>query len=200
MNWLVFLLALAAAGTVYGAGRGFGMGAKGLSRADSVFRNGREGLRLLLERVEREEAPDLIRGAMCYRPAAVPERVEYLCPVCDGRTWHGGRIAGMLHGRIDGMRRAMAELRENRYFNGFLDEREFCAHCSVEETEDPGFYLVMAYHEGDTVRARVQLLDLQMLVGLVRGELSFTDSYDARLPLKDRILRLRALLDMEREP
>ncbi len=197
MNWIVVLLILAAAGTVFGARRGLGMVGKGSTSVDSIVRNGREGLRLLLARVEREEEPELVRGAMCYRPAAVPERVEYICPVCGERTWYGGDCAVILHGQMNGIRRAMTELEQTPYFKAFLDESQFCSSCVEGETESPRFFLVLAYPEGDTIRTSVQLFDLQMLVGLVRGELDFADSFDARLPLKSRVGRLRVILGIE---
>ena len=161
---------------------------------------GREGVRLLLSRLEREEAPDFIMGAMCYRPAALPDRVEYICPVCGERTWFGGETGMMLHREAEPMRRAMAELEGNPLFHAVLDETAFCPRCSgAMNPVNPRFILDLVYPEGDTVSTPVVLFDLLILVGFVRGELFLLDSHDARLPLKESVPRLRTLLGAGRQ-
>ncbi len=130
MNWVVIVLAAVAVGTAFGVGRGFSLQGKGPVSVNRLVRSGREGIRLLLERVEREETPDVVMGAMCYRTAAVPERAEYICPVCGGRTWYGGQAAYTLTREADSMRRAMLEINGTPYFQAFLDESAFCSTCS----------------------------------------------------------------------
>jgi len=198
LNWIWIVIVLAALGAAFGVGRGFLVGGKGPVSVSRLFRGGREGVRLLLSRVEREEAPDFIMGAMCYRPAMAPDRVEYICPLCGERTWFGGETGEMLHREAEPMRRAIAELDGNPFFHAILDETAFCSHCSGELAPgNPRFILNLVYTEGDTVSTPVELHDLQMLVGLVGGELVFADSYDARLPLKDSVPRLRTLLGVD---
>jgi len=199
LNWVWPVLILALLGTAFGVGRGLFVTGKGPVSVSRLLKGGREGVRLLLERVEREEAPDFIMGAMCYRPAMPPDRVEYICPVCGERTWFAGDVGELLHREAEPMRRAMAELDGNPFFQVLLDETAFCSHCSgALYPGNPRFILNLVYAEDDTVRTPVELFDLQMLVGLVNGELVFADSYDARLPLRDRIPRLRAILGVDR--
>jgi hypothetical protein len=198
MGWLLAVLAAVAGLAAVGVGARLCVNGKEPS-VNRLIGSGREGLRLLLERVEREDPPELVRGAMCYRTAALPDRFEYLCPSCGTRTWYAGDEAGFLAREAEAMRRAMADLQETPYFRAFLDESAFCSSCSfVDADQVPRFVLAVVYREGDTVRTPVGLYDLQILDGLVRGELSFTDSYDARLPLKDMTDRLRAMLDIQR--
>lgn len=199
MNWFWLVLILFALGAAFGVGRGLSVAGKGTVTVNRLLKGGRDGVRLLLERVEREEAPDFIMGAMCYRPAMSPERVEYICPVCGGRTWFGGQTGETLHREAEPMRRAMAELEGNTFFHAVLDETAFCSHCSgALDPENPRFILNLVYTDGDTVSTPVELFDLQMLVGFVNGELVFADSYDARQPLRDRVPRLRVLLGVDR--
>lgn len=199
MNWFWTVLVLVLLGTALGVGRGFFVAGKSPVSLSRLLKGGREGVRLLLSRVESEQAPDFIMGAMCYRTAAPPERTEYICPVCGERTWFGGDV-GMMLGRDAGpMRRAIAELEGNPYFQASLDESAFCSRCSGGlNPGHPGFILELVYAEGDTVSTPVQLFDLQMLVGFVSGELVFADSYDARLPLRESLPRLRTLLGVDR--
>lgn len=197
MNWLIVLIVVAGAGAVFGLGRVRSNPVKGAETMKSFTSNGREGIRLLLARIEREEAPDFVMGAMCYRPAAPPDRFEYICPVCGGRTWYSGETAETLAREADAMRRAMLEIGGNPYFLAMLDESAFCPSCAGGSPEPPRFRLDIVYARGDTVSSVVGLYDLQLLAGLVRGELSFTDSYDARLPLKDSLSRLRTLLGVQ---
>lgn len=200
MNWIWIVLIPVVLGAAYGVGRGFSVAGKGSAAVNRVLKGGRESIRLLLERVEREEAPDYIMGAMCYRTAMPPDRVEYICPVCGERTWFAGETGEFLLREAEAMRRAMSELEGNPYFQALLDETAFCHGCSGALSPDnPVFMLDLVYGEGDTVSTPVQLSDLQMLVGLVRGELSFTNSNDATLPLKDGVTRLRQLLGIDRE-
>jgi hypothetical protein len=195
VNWIWLAVILAALGTAFGVGRGLHVSGKDPLSVSRLLKGGREGVRLLLERVEREEAPDFIMGAMCYRPAMAPDRVEYICPVCGERTWFAGQTGETIHREAEPMRRAIAELDGNPFFRATLDETLFCANCTGElNPENPRFILNLVYTEGDTVSTPVELFDLRMLVGLVKGELVFTDSYDARLPLKDGAARLRRLL------
>ncbi len=63
---VIILLAVAAAGALAGVG-GTGF-LKGPMRVVRALSSGRERVRLLLERVEKEESPEFVMGAMCYAP------------------------------------------------------------------------------------------------------------------------------------
>jgi len=83
--------------------------------------------------------------------------------------------------------------------NGFFDlslEETFCSHCSAGDSTGE-VRLLVVYAEGDTVRTPVCLNDLQMIEGLLGGELSYTQSNDSRSPLKNSLDRLRTILGME---
>ncbi|MFO7627702.1 MAG: hypothetical protein R6V62_10610 [Candidatus Fermentibacteraceae bacterium] len=152
-------------------------------------------VRLLLSRVEREEAPDFVMGAMCYSPVALPERVEYVCPVCGERTFYGQYEGSFVQWELPAMRRMVEEMEGNGFFELLLEET-FCGHCTAGDPTGEARLLVV-YAEGDTVRTPVCLNDLQMLEGLVRGELSYTQSNDSQSPLRSSLDRLRTILGME---
>lgn len=198
MVWEAVGVLLVLTGAFLGTGRRMRCGGKDMISLEKVFRSGRDRLRILLERVEREEPPEFVMGAMCYRPAAVPDRVEYICPVCAGRTLYSGNTAYMLHQEIDAVRRLMGELAETPFFTASLDEGQLCSWCSEDRPDEPELFLSLVYEEGDTVVTSVTLQDIQVLSGLVSGELSYSDSYDAKHPLNAQLLRLRRLLDIQR--
>ncbi len=194
MNWLpVALLVLAAALAVTGSGRV--PPRKGNVGIDRLMRTGRAGIGRLLARVELEEAPEFVMGAMCYAPAAFPERAEYICPVCGGRTLYGSPHAHFIQRELDTMRRMTAALEGNGYFQAFLEE-DLCAACHPG-LEFPAVSLVLVYEEGDTVRTQANPDDLRMLNGLLRDGLAYTTDNDSRVALKNGLERLRTILGME---
>ncbi len=193
MNWTVLLLTLLAAGAVFGAGRSGGHGdPPGIMR---FMHCSRERLRLMLRRVERSEAPEYVMGAMCYEPVALPDRADYLCPVCGERTVYGFDQAQLIQYDLPAMRRLAAEMEGNGLVEASLEET-FCGFCHPGDVPRD-VVLAMTYPEGDTVRTPVCLLDLQVLSGFLSGGLSFTDSYDATLPLREHADRLRVMLGIE---
>jgi hypothetical protein len=191
---VVILLAVAAAGALAGVG-GAGF-LKGPMRVVRALNSGRERIRLLLERVEKEESPEFVMGAMCYAPMAFPERVEYVCPVCGERTFFAYSEAGVLQWDIHAMRRLVEEMGDNGFFEAALVET-FCGNCHPGET--PGVSLRLVYAPGDTVVTPVTLSDLQMISALIQGRLSYFTGNDSQAPLKEHTDRLRSILGMEPE-
>lgn len=187
MNWLPVALAVLSA-----TGAGMAFHCKSPFRVLRIFHDGRERVRQLLSRVEREEAPDFVMGAMCYSPVALPDRVEYICPVCGERTYFGQYEGSFVQWELPAMRRIVSGMEDNGFFEAVLEET-FCSHCTGGEPVGEARLLVI-YAEGDTVRTPVCLNDLQMIDGLLRGELSYTQSNDSRSPLKSSLDRLRTIL------
>lgn len=187
MNWLVVALAVLSA-----TGAGMALHVKSPFRVLRILRDGRERVRQLLSRVEREEAPDFVMGAMCYSPVALPDRVEYICPVCGERTYFGQYEGSFVQWELPAMRRIVSGMEDNGFFEAVLEET-FCSHCAEGEPVGEARLLVI-YAEGDTVRTPVCLNDLQMIDGLLRGELSYTQSNDSQSPLKSSLNRLRTIL------
>lgn len=189
MAWMsIALVAVCATGAV----AGIALHQKSPLKVLRLFQGGRDRVRFLLERVEREEAPDFVMGAMCYSPVALPERVEYICPVCGERTFFGQHEGFFAQWELPAMRRMVEGMADNGFFDLRLEET-FCSHCAAGDPTCEARLLVI-YAQGDTVRTQVNLADLHMLEGLLRGELSYTTSNDAQSPLKSRLDRLRTIL------
>lgn len=194
MYWIpLILLLLSAAGVAFGVGHA--REHKGPLGIIKLLESGRTRLRLMLSRIEREPAPDQIMGAMCYEPIAVPNRADYICPVCGERTLYGYPEGYFILESLPPMRRIIDEIAGNEFFDATLEET-FCGVCHTGNAAR-GVTLVIAYPEGDTVRTAATLHDLHILRGFIGGELSYTDSYDALLPLRGNTDRLRTLLGLE---
>jgi len=192
--WIsLVLVALSAAGVALGVGHHREQ--KGPLNIIRILESGRTRLRLMLSRIEREPAPDQIMGAMCYEPMAVPNRADYVCPVCGERTLYGYPEGYFILESIPPMRRIIEEMEGNDFFSATLEET-YCGVCHPGDSLR-GVTLVIAYPEGDTVRTTATLHDLRILQGFISGELSYTDSYDALLPLRGNTDRLRTLLGIE---
>lgn len=193
MGWvLVGLLALTAGGIALGVGHGGNR--KSPPGVVRIMGCGREKLRLMLSRVEREPAPEPVMGAMCYEPMCLPDRIEYICPSCGGRTLYDGMAGDRISWELPVMRRMVEGFGGNQFFRAFLEEG-FCDSCHSGEPSGL-IRLVLVYADGDTVRNSVGLSDIQMIDAFIRGRLSYTDSYDATHPLRDGTGRLRTLLGL----
>ncbi len=194
MNWIaVALLALSAAGIAFGVGHaGFLANPMKMVR---MMHGGRERLRLLLERVERENAAEYVMGAMCYSTVAPPDRVEYICPVCGERTFYGQSEAARIQWELPAMRRMVEEWSGNGFFEASIEET-YCSNCNPADSTGET-RLVLVYSEGDTVRTAVGMTDLQMITGLLNGELSYETNNESIAPLKGNTERLRAILGIE---
>ena len=185
------LAALAAAGTVSGAS------AEEIPpiTADSLRSLSRQDLHQLLARLEQEEPPEAIRGAMCYRVAGPPSVAEYTCPVCGEKTVYTDELTGFIENRLESARRLAAAVDSATVFSVKLDETAFCSSCSRDSLRTPGLFIVV----DDTLRSPVSETDLRMLHGFVQGNLYWSTETDDRLPLRDHAARLAALLGLPAE-
>jgi hypothetical protein len=113
-----------------------------------------ELLRLLRELAASPAPQDLAEGAMCYKVAGPPERVEYVCPRCGERTLYArsdSAGAGDRKGDWDMMecvardipacRRRVVQIRG---IGVELDESAFCKKCRPDE-KDPVLELVVKF-------------------------------------------------------
>jgi hypothetical protein len=194
MNWVALILAVLSAG-----GIAYGVGQTRLAKSPvsimKVFSQGRERLRLMLMRLEKEDEPDFCFGAMCYEPMALPERADYLCPVCGTRTVYTYSEAEFILSTLPSMRRIAAELDESGHFRVSLEEL-LCSECFGEDASN-SVNLVVVYAEGDTVRTRAGYHDMMLLRGFVAGDLFYITDNDGQYPLKEHSQRIRELLGLE---
>lgn len=149
---------------------------------------------LLLERLETEEPPEPVMGAMCYEAMAYPLVAEYVCPVCGEKTVYSDTYTGFIEWEIPGCRRLAASINELTAFEMTLDESQFCEFCSDSTIEDPELFLQVASTDSTLTVNMISIGDLRMLEGFLSGELYYTTFNDGQQPLRDHADRIRELL------
>lgn len=160
----------------------------------------RSEINLLLSRLENEEPPESVMGAMCYAPMMEPSSAEYVCPVCSEKTLYGSSYASLIDWELAGGRRIVESINLNTDFEVILDEELFCDFCTENPTgEDPALLLRIVYENGDEFVNRITITDLRMLDSFVQGNLYYVTSNDSQRPLQDYSERMRTLLGFEEE-
>jgi predicted RNA-binding Zn-ribbon protein involved in translation (DUF1610 family) len=169
----------------------------------------REALRARLRRLAESPPPtDLSLGAMCYKTAGPPDRVEYVCPKCGERTVYARsgspaaevrpaswEISQLVEEKIAECRRRVQGLRGAGVR---IDESEFCHACSPD-TREPRLALVVR-HAGETADIRtvgVSPEDVALVAEFLNHETKHTLGRDAEEPLKNHVKRIAELLGLE---
>ncbi len=155
---------------------------------------------ILLTRLENEEPPEQMMGAMCYEMMAAPEVSEYICPVCGDKTIYNYSQSAFIEWELEGCRRMAESINANTDFEIVLDEALFCDFCSPDAGEDePEMLLRVTYEDGKEVVNRIYVTDLRKLDSFLQGNLYYFDSVDSQIPLMDSAVRIRELLGLEEE-
>jgi hypothetical protein len=159
-----------------------------------------EQINILLSRLETTEPPEQTMGAMCYEPMSAPEVAEYICPVCGEKTVYNYSQAAFISWELAGCRRMADSINIHTDFEVVLDERQFCDFCSPDSSgNDPSLVLKVVYGDGTEVENTVGITDLRMLDSFLEGNLYYTTSNDAQMPLQNYSGRMRELLGFEEE-
>jgi len=163
-------------------------------------------------------------GAMCYRVAILPDTISYICPVCGERTAYSCGTEWMwetttkqsyyfnnsnskniinaektrfLQGELNSCRR---EIQKVKGVNIFLDESEFCKHCSPFVKNPTLYLLVNIGGESDTTKiSNVSYEDIQLIRRFLNGELVFEGDFGIETPLVNHIERIKELLGLKNE-
>ncbi|NLH16440.1 MAG: hypothetical protein GX455_07675 [Phycisphaerae bacterium] len=155
----------------------------------------KEKIEQALQNLQQQKAPKAMTGAMCYIPAPIPLKVEYLCPTCGQKTLYtqGDALAQFVNWELGACRRELDRLDNRGGLKITLEESSFCAKCSPNAGKHE-LVLKITYPDGSIhSTGGIQLTDLRMLNRFLGGYLSFDESE----PLKDHISRLRDLLGIE---
>lgn len=153
----------------------------------------------LLARLESQEPPEPVMGAMCYEAMAYPDVAEYICPVCGEKTVYSSMNTAFIEWELSGCRRLADSIDSLTEFHVYLDESQFCQACSDSVFEDPDILLVVSPPgEGETVNS-VSITDLRMLESFLQGNLYYTTFNDGQQPLQEYAPRLRELLGLDGE-
>lgn len=153
----------------------------------------------LLKRVAEKPAPtDLKMGAMCYDMAMPPERVEYVCPACGGKTIHVMKMPSFDWNvpavAITDYRNLASQLRKLG-LDAQLDETGLCSACRKEN--QTGLFLCVTV-KGKTARNELHNLnDLRKLIAFVQGNLVWKGEQDQEFPLKPELPSIRQLLGVK---
>jgi len=151
----------------------------------------------LLDRLNNEDPPDPIRGAMCYSPAAQVMVAEFICPVCGEKTIYSSGEADFIERELPGCRRLAESINDLTQFNISLDESLFCEFCSDSVIESPVMLLRVSISDGTEVISRVSEHDLMILDSFFKGNLYYTTWNAGRQPLQDYAGRIGELLGIE---
>lgn len=201
--WFVLLISVISAGALF-AGI---LGCANQSRSVSGNTNlvpvdtikglfSKQQIREKLEVLANSPAPDKLQpGAMCYKVAAPPNRVEYICPVCGERTLYTDSEARFVDREIP-VCRSLADSISG--IDLVLDEKSYCKKCS-KESKEPELCIHIKF-AGDTTETKVCNInsdDMQLLYEFTKGKFVHKDDYDNETPLKDYTKRLYELLGIK---
>ncbi len=153
-------------------------------------------INFLLARLEREEPPEPVFGAMCYEMMAAPAVAEYICPVCGEKTLYQDNLTPFIEWELEGARRLAESIDAATEFDVTLDETLFCSYCSEDTVDQPYLMLRVTPEEGEQVVNRVSLTDLRKLSSFLHGRLYWLTDNDSQEPLQDDGDRIRELLGL----
>ena len=154
-------------------------------------------IRKMLATIEKAEVPESKMGAMCYKMALPPDRMEYICPKCGEKTLYTNDVARKWILELDGCRRLFKELPKRETMT--LDESSFCQKCQPG-TNEPALKLQIRYDNGTTnLVTNLTSDDLRILKGFLSGKLDYQTSNDGATALKENLPRLRQLLGIKDE-
>lgn len=162
----------------------------------------RQELAKRLQALEVAPPPtQLAPGAMCYKVAGPPERVEYTCLKCGEKTLYSRaeNRGGVIHTltMLDTFRRLTRQIKD-KGLDCRLDETAFCKKCAGGAKE-PLFVLETRW-PGEKEPHRATLNgsdDLKLILELIEGKTKHAGIADWERPMKDYLPRLRELLGVK---
>lgn len=194
LGWFLFVLAGCSprSGTGQVGGRGQAVNVRDMKSLS------RDQVRERLGELAAAPVPKLNTvGAMCYEPAMLPTRAEYVCPACGERTVYELGMASTVQEQLPSCRREFQELEKVAGEAVELDESQFCRKCQPE-VETPALVLTTTYGDGSEHEVPgVTAGDLRILREFLSGKRVHTTFNDAEQPLKDHLERLEELLGVK---
>ncbi len=200
MWYILAAVALLATSGVYGFSRLRNDGAEKSHLVSRVFDRitfrslTMDQINILLARLEREEPPDPVMGAMCYQAMAYPLVAEYICPVCGEKTIYSDLQTGFIEWELQACRRMVESINEYTEFDITLDEILFCDFCSESSDEEPTLLLRVASTDTAETVNSISIHDLRILESFLQGNLYYLTFNESQYPLLDCSDRIRQLL------
>ncbi|MBL8025700.1 MAG: hypothetical protein JNL74_04780 [Fibrobacteres bacterium] len=150
-----------------------------------------------LRLLKRSEAPEEKRGAMCYKMAAPPDRVEYNCPKCGDKTLYSGDLFESVIDDIEACRRIIDTIHVADDMKLILDESSFCSHCSPNAGK-PQLGLTVSYGNGFSKKtSHISEIDVVLLISFLEGKQSYKTFNDGTEAIKKALPRLCELLGVD---
>ena len=139
----------------------------------------------LKELAETQYTGEVMFGAMCYCPA-IPEDVDYICPVCKKSTKHSS--FKFEPNDINDIRKVVNELKEEGY-DVILDESEYCQYCNSDgKIDEPMAILKIRFDKNDDYHtARADFKDFRYLCAFLIGRDHILNYRDATESLHESI-------------
>jgi hypothetical protein len=157
----------------------------------------REEILQKLALLAQKKVPDeLNQGAMCYKVAAIPNRAEYICPVCGHKTLYNDDKAVFINNDLPVCRSIAPTLVE---IDCKLDESQFCKKCHPEVTGEPDLCITTHYkgEEKENRACGITREDMVLLQEFFSGKVTHSDDYDYETPLKDKMEKIFNLLGID---
>ena len=179
--------------------------ALGISVTGALDAATRQEVEALLDKIAQSPVPkNLSDGASCYSRVFPPERIEYVCPVCETKTlykWEESKIhtietSVLIHYELSFYRKQCETLRKLGW-EVKLDESFLCSKCRKPDRPEELFLEVTI--DGKTTRTKLEDYDLNKLIAFAEKKLVWGNDTGGTEPLKDALPRIRELLGMPEE-
>jgi hypothetical protein len=157
--------------------------------------------------IARKPAPKkLAMGAMCYKVAGPPSRIDYVCPTCGEKTLYALEDSSDKTKRdiqwkaisdiqeLESLRRLAQQIKK---LDISLDESQFCKHCRPDVIE-PKLGLIVKYPDRPEPHCvwDISWTDLTMMKAVTEGKLKYKGLNDGEAALKTQQKRLQELLGL----
>lgn len=149
-----------------------------------------------LEMLKQKPLPkNLSLGAECYEIAQRPDRIDYICPVCNQKTIYANGKFGHTLEEISAIRSIMKTLSQ---YSISLDERAFCKICSKEISEKSLCLNIPYAEDGKNVYRRCQIgrESIKLLYEFLQDKDCHVGNYGEETPLANYVEELKALLGL----
>jgi hypothetical protein len=138
---------------------------------------------------------NLSEGAMCYKVASPPDRIEYICPVCHNKTIY---TQGQAHFIARDLPQIRSQIQTLKKFGITLDESQFCGKCSKIMEKPEACILIPYQDEKQAVKTcAINATDITLLREFLEDKVVHSGSTEFETPLKDFIDRLEQLLGLK---
>ena len=153
----------------------------------------------LLKELAQKPAPkNLSPGAMCYMVDMPPERIEYVCPVCNSKTIVANNLRWFIGNMLDTYRQQIKQVKRLG-LSATLDERSMCETCraKMEPAPEIGDFFIEVKIGEKTTRTEIRQDDCPKLIAFLKKKDRWEAGNGSELPLKDELPRIREILGIQ---